>query len=388
MERFWENDGWETKDPHLKKLAGMPFNRKFPFIPKEPGLYIIRGPRQIGKSSWLKTILSHYAKKERCFYLSCENITDHKELAEILKSVRDCRVVLLDEISFVKNWDRAIKHEVDSGHSNILILTGSHSYDIKLGADKMPGRFGGGGEHYLLPMSFEEFETVRKEAGWRHDNRLEEIKTYFRVGGFPSAVAEAGENGKKPVKAMDTYLRWLTGDIVSLGKNETYFKELLIQFALCLQTPVSLQTLAKKTRIGSHNTVQEYISVLEACFALRPLYAVDMDTGAYRFKKDKKFYFTDPLIYWIAYELSGKKVPEDYEQRLAEMVTNEELSRRYKKFGYLNISSGEVDFVFPKSWAIEVKWSNIPTNLSNTYKNLAVSNKIVWTHSNFLKEYP
>lgn len=388
MDKFWENSDWEASDKHLTKLNSMPFKRTWPFIPKENGLYIIRGPRQIGKSSWLKAVLSYYCRSKTCYYLSCENIVDHKELAEILKSLRNCKVILLDEINFVKDWSRAIKHEVDTRNDCIIMLTGSHSYDLKLGADRMPGRFDGGGEFFLLPMTFSEFENARASAFWKKENILEELSLFFKIGGFPTAVAEAGASGVKPVKAMNTYYSWLAGDIVKLGKNETYFKELLVQLAVCLQTPISFQTLAKKTSISSHNTVKEYIDVLEACFALKTLYCIDENSGAYRFRKDKKFYFTDPIIYQLAYEISGFKIPENFEEKLAEMTAHEELSRIYKKFGYISSKQGEVDFISPKNWAVEVKWSNIVSNLSKTYKNLNIANKIVWTKNNFLKELP
>ena len=286
MEIFWESDGWEASDKHLKQLSKLPFTRNFPFIPKKKGLYIIRGPRQIGKSSWLKTILSHYTQiKEPAFYLSCENISDFRELAEILKSVRDRKVVLLDEINYIEGWDRAIKHEVDSGHTNILLITGSHAYDLKKGADRMPGRFDHGGEFYLLPMQFDEFQEMRRQAGIISSNRLEELEAYFRIGGFPTALAEVLGSDKRPLKSMETYERWLLGDIVRLGKNEAYLKELLIQLFLTTQTPISHQTLSKKTNIASHTTVQEYIAVLESCFALKTLYAIDLSSGSYRFKK-------------------------------------------------------------------------------------------------------
>ena len=48
MQNFWENKEWEASDLHLNKIKQMPFQRKFPFIPQKSGLYIIRGPRQIG----------------------------------------------------------------------------------------------------------------------------------------------------------------------------------------------------------------------------------------------------------------------------------------------------------------------------------------------------
>jgi len=388
MDKFWENPNWEASDRHLKAMRGMPFQRAFPFIPRAPGLYIIRGPRQIGKSCWLKTILSELSPKQRCVYLSCEHLETHQELGEFLRSVRDHDVVLLDEVSFVKDWDRAVKHAVDGGYPRILVVTGSHAHDLKRGADRMPGRFDGGGEFTLLPMSFDEFHQARKDAGWASGDRLSELRTFFRVGGFPMAVAEAGPAGKRPKKAINTYWKWLSGDVVRLGKQEAFLQEILIQLAITLQSPTSLQTLAKKTRIGSHNTVQEYLSVLDSCFAVRTLHAIDIDTGAYRFRKDRKFYFSDPLLYWMALELSGQMPPDDAEARLAELVAHEHLFRRQRRIGYHGNESGEVDFIVPKRWAIEVKWAEMALNLSKTYLNLKIPEKIVWTHRNFLQEMP
>jgi predicted AAA+ superfamily ATPase len=388
MDIFWENRNWEIEDRHLKKMKQMPFRRPFPFIPTEDGLYIIRGPRQVGKSCWLKSILSHYAKTKRCFYLSCEQVKDYRELGEILKSVKGYDIVLLDEVSFVEDWTRAVKHVVDSGLTKILVVTGSHAYDLKLGADRMPGRFDGGGEYALLPMDFDEFCAARKEAGWFTGDRLKELQAYFMSGGFPNAVAEAGKSGKASKNVLNTYWRWLVGDVVKLGKSEEQLTELVIQIGRTIQSPISFNTLAKKTGIGSHNTVSEYISVLESCFAIRTLYGVDIDTGAFRPRKDRKFYFTDPLLYWLSIHLSGRKAPEDCESEIAELVANEHLARRFTRFGYHGNSNGEVDFILPTRWAIEVKWSSVATNLSKTYLNLSLPEKIVWTQRNFLDEWP
>jgi predicted AAA+ superfamily ATPase len=385
MSNFWEISNWEEWDPHLKKLKSMPFRRKYPFIPDQIGLHMIRGPRQIGKSSWLKEILSHYAPLKKCFYLSCENVVDHKELAEILASIRDRQVVLLDEISFVKDWDRAIKHEVDSGLQSILVITGSHAHDLKRGADQMPGRFEGGGEFELLPMLFEEFHQIRKNIGWASEDLQKEYSAYFKIGGFPSAVAEAGKENKAPIEAMKTYWKWLKGDALKLGKQEELLKEIMIQIAQCMQSPISFQTLAKKTSIASHSTVQDYIHVLNSCFAVKQLNAVDIDTGAFRFRKDKKFYFTDPLLFWIAIDLSGRTPQSQSEEMIAELVAHEFLSRKFHRFGYFSNAHGEIDFILPQEWAIELKWADYAKNLSRAYLSLNLLNKKVWTKQNFLK---
>ena len=93
---------------------------------------------------------------------------------------------------------------------------------------------------------------------------------------------------------------------------------------------------------------------------------------------------------WIAKQLGGARlsVTEEDEQKLAETVAHEHLARRYKRLGYYPTQHGEVDFLFPREWAIEVKWAPAATNLSKTYKDLRIARKWVWTQNNFLAELP
>ncbi len=386
MDNFWENTGWEISDRHLKSLNLMPFKRDWPFIPEKNGLYIIRGPRQIGKSCWLKSILSHYARDRKSFYLSCEELVDFKDLGILLRSIAHVSLILLDEISFVVGWERAVKNFIDSGYQGILCVTGSHAYDLEKGADLMPGRFDGGGEFHLLPMDFFEFEKARAQAGWNSGDRLSELKAFFRCGGFPTAVAAGGREGILSKKVMQTYLRWLVGDIKKLGKDPEKLTEILIQIARTMQTPISFQTLAKKTSIGSPNTVIEYIALMESSFAIRKLYAIDIDTGAKKFRSDKKFYFTDPLIYWIALDLAGDALTaKDHEEALAEMAANEFIARASRRVGYFKNSSGEVDFVEANKWCIEVKWAPAARHVSKAFHQLTVPQKLIWTQNNFFE---
>jgi predicted AAA+ superfamily ATPase len=365
----------------------MPFQRKFPDLTLDQGIYTIRGPRQIGKTSWMKTLLSPLAKQapKQCFYLSCEQLRDYLDLAELLKTTQDRQWIFLDEISFVKDWARAVKHAADRGKLHTLIITGSNSVDLRQGGERMPGRLGKGGEYFLLPMDFEEFRSVRKAAGWECKSRLEELKLFFKIGGFPTAVAEAGPQGIKPEKSMDIYRNWLMGDVTRLGKQELFLRELLLQIALTMSVPISLQKLAARTQMGSHHTALNYVEILEDCFALQTLYAMDFDTGALSFKKQKKFYFTDPLIYWIAFEWAKFPPPENSDEKLAEMTAHEWLRRRYDRIGYLSQLNGEIDFYLPGQWAIEVKWSALAHNLSQSYKNLRIMNKQVWTQSSIFQ---
>lgn len=392
MKHFWESKHWEAEDKHLRELNLSPFKRRFPNLPTSPGLYIIRGPRQVGKSSWLKTILSNYSDPNRSFYFSCEEISDFKELSSFLYSIKDQKdLILLDEVSFVKEWWRSIKKLMDDGYRGRLILTGSHARELRKGADLMPGRTASGGEIELLPMTFDEYLLARKEANWRTLSRQESLEAFFRCGGFPKAVQESGEDGHVPQDAIEVYKKWLLGDILKLGKLEQYLRETLFQIALTCSTPISLQKLAQRTQMGSHHTALEYVNILEDCFALRSCFAIDPNTLGFRFRKEKKFYFSDPLIYHMAFHWAGTDTPNNYEEILAELVANESIYRESKvrnfRYGYLSTAKGEIDFSDGKNWCIEVKWSLSPT-LSRAYKDALIPNKTVWAKDNLLMNLP
>jgi predicted AAA+ superfamily ATPase len=388
MDLFWENKGWEHEDVHLQRLHRKAFVHPFPEVRLGMGLHMIRGPRQVGKTTWLKILLAQHSREKPtdCFYLSCENVRDHLDLAEVLKSVRKRKLLFLDEITFVKDWARAIKHEIDRGSLATTVLTGSNAADLRRGGERLPGRRGQGIDLLLLPMNFDEFCRARRQAGWALPSRLDELKQYFRIGGFPAAVQEAGGENRMPIEAHQTYQQWLAGDFTKFGKQEMHLREILLQIALTMSTPLSLQTLASRTQLGSHHTAQSYVELLEDCFGLRTLYAVDPNTGAFRFKKDKKFYFTDPLIYWMSLNWAGHPVPPEAEAVLAELTAHETLSRRHKRLGYFHSPKGEVDFYVRNEWAIEVKWSPVVRNVSPAFKTLRVPKKTVWSQENFLED--
>ncbi len=112
----------------------------------------------------------------------------------------------LDEITFVSEWWRAIKKATDQSLNRRFVLTGSNNYDLKQGLDLMPGRWSeNAGELFLIPMGFDEWCSMRDQAGWAQLPRLLALQNYMRVGGFPTALSESGEDCKTPVKAIRTY---------------------------------------------------------------------------------------------------------------------------------------------------------------------------------------
>lgn len=189
-------------------------------------------------------------------------------------------------------------------------------------------------------------------------------------------------------KSKEIYRKWIVGDVVRAGKNEQYLREIMGQIALTTGSSISLQKLAQKTQVGSHHTILDYVNILQDSFALKTLYAIDPNNESFRFKKAKKFYFADPLIFWIALEWSGFSEPSEVNSLIAEQIAGTELLSRYKRIGYLSTRNGEIDFCKPKRWAIEVKWSKAARNISKAFLKSKLPEKIVWTKSNFLNEFP
>ena len=387
MDFFWKKLNWEQEDRHLSALKTAPFQRGLPAVTLSSGVTLIRGPRQVGKSTWLKLLLKEQVDAGvPCFYYTCEDLKDHTDLAELINSQQDTSCFFLDEVTIVDEWWRAVKKATDTDAKKVFVLTGSNSYDLRKGLDLMPGRWSReAGELQLLPMLFEEWQSMIIQAGWPQQDRIQQIRDFMRIGGFPAALAEAGPEMNPPEYSKQIYARWIIGDTIKLKRQELFMRELLGQLAKTMGNSVSLHGIAQKTQLMSYHTAQDYLSILEQAFALRSFYAYDPEKDQFHFKKEKKFYFTDPIIYWVAYELAGMKIPDDYEAQLAEMIAAEWLFRRFKRLGYYSTRNGEVDFVMGRGQAIEIKWAPIVHNLSETYKNMICADKRVWNQSSIFK---
>jgi predicted AAA+ superfamily ATPase len=57
---WWSSAAWEADDPHLRRLAAQPARLPAPQVDEvgldRPAVHILRGPRQVGKSTDLKLL--------------------------------------------------------------------------------------------------------------------------------------------------------------------------------------------------------------------------------------------------------------------------------------------------------------------------------------------
>lgn len=333
---WWKGKEYLAEDKHLKDYTTKRYQWKpaiLDALELEPdNIFSLRGPRQVGKTTLVKLLIQRLLQKyeeKAIFYWSCDELVDFRELASLLRDYlvlsRHCRhrFIFLDEISRIKQWQRAIKSMTDSGELQgcCLFLTGSHTLDIKYGMERLPGRTGTKGkEMTLLPMSFSSYvqllapelkvRTIAPKNPQQIFQAVQELvpfssqiqalfQQYLLTGGFPLVINEYALQQTIPEYIFELYFRWVVGDIVKWGKQEKILVQLTKALLEKQATAISWDALAKDAEMKSHKTVSSYIEALENMFVLLVLYYIDIQKKAADFAKNKKIYFLDPFIFHI-----------------------------------------------------------------------------------------
>lgn len=164
---WWKDEKSINQDIKIKtfdevKYKWYPALRHYISLDKDV-IYTIRGPRQVGKTTLLKIIIkelinSNKINPENIFFWSFE-MNNAEELSQIIQiylnwagvKLGDRKYLFFDEICSVKNWQREILHLSNKGlfENCSILITGSHSMDIKYSGETLPGRRGGSEDETL-----------------------------------------------------------------------------------------------------------------------------------------------------------------------------------------------------------------------------------------------
>ncbi|MGH2878540.1 MAG: ATP-binding protein [Solirubrobacteraceae bacterium] len=352
---WWTTPGWRAGDPHLASLDTQPVRLASDFVAdldlRQPGIHILRGPRQVGKSTDLKLLVERALREEtppRSIVYLALDLLEGRHLSELAASVRRALdlaghddgpgLLLLDEVTAVSGWQTAIKSLWDHGQirENVVVCTGSSAIDLQRGAaERLPGRRGDGIDHLALPQSFAEFagaldddippspaltvSDLREDAGAAllHDMRpygpalKAALELYLRFGGLPAAVAEAANGEREPSRALRRVL-WdsLLRELQRKGAGVPAAQALLERVVRSLGAKVSWSSMAREMDVPlgrgsgspSHVTLRDYIELLAAGYFLFVTYFWRGGSQSNEISKDKKVFFADPLLHTIALE--------------------------------------------------------------------------------------
>ncbi|MGD0451701.1 MAG: ATP-binding protein [Candidatus Bathyarchaeia archaeon] len=349
---WWRKPEDISKDKNIMALAKSEVcwdpRIKYTFDLEADVIYTLRGPRQVGKTTLIKDMIKDLLKRNvpprNIFYYTCDLIDNPKMLAETISSYLDTvrpdnkqrAYILIDEVSSVKDWQKAIKFLADKGSlaQTTLILTGSHTLDIKKASEKLPGRRGitkDTPDKIMLPMKFAEYaETLNKDVentlkqqnmlSWENRKQVflsllkgeipEQIKelsflskdlknlfqNYLLTGGIARVADEYLKHNEISESIYKTYVDVVLGDLAKWGKRETYLRQVMSRIIETLGNPIGWNTLRQGTDIASHNTVAEYVDTLSDSFVLLYLHCYDTSRNKPAYQKEKKIHFTDPFF--------------------------------------------------------------------------------------------
>ncbi len=397
-------------DPQLQNLSKQRYIYNSPILNKIPintsGIYTITGGRQVGKSTllkqWMEKLLGNNINPQAIAFFSGELIEDYHSLLRILQNQLaempndSMRYLLLDEVTYIRDWDKAIKYAADAGMltDTELLLTGSDSVIIQEARMRFPGRRGKAGtvDFHLYPLSFAELIAIKNVDEKDIDTVYVEFNNYLMHGGYLTAINDIAENGYISSATFNTYSDWIRGDMLKRGKQELYLQEILSAIIKRYGGQITWHSLVNDLSIDHHKTVADYVELLSSMDVLFVQQALREDKLAPAIKKARKIIFTDPFIFhairsWLwptaepFQQVTAATKNTDIAAKLVEAIVVNHYRRLYPTY-YIK-ADGEVDIAYIKNnkfWPVEIKWTNHvrPKDLKQIgkYKNSIILGKV------------
>jgi hypothetical protein len=420
---WWSEKGWPADDRQLARLAGQPVRLPAELVDtidlSRAGIHVLRGPRQVGKTTDLKLLVEralaegHDARS--IVYLTLDLIEGepHAELARTVTRAKALAmhpgqsIVLLDEVTGIPRWQTAVKAIWDSGtiDDDVVVCSGSSAIDLQRGAaERLPGRRGAGRDYLALPQTFASFAraidpsippspcltiadiptaegvaTLEQSriygAGLKHA-----LSLYLKFGGLPAAVAEASTGAPDPSERVKRVLYdSLVKEVQRRGASIPAAQALLERVLRSLGSRTDWSRMAREMDVPlsnrrgatSYHTLRDYIELLAGGYFLFILYFWRAGSQTNSLSNEKKVFFADPLLHTIALDLTPGRTADV--PALVENAVGLALYRRYEPHErsiesfvspdrlhvWRTARAGEVDFVAgPRREldAVEVKY--------------------------------
>lgn len=323
----------------------------------------IIGPRQVGKTTLAKQILSESAKST--LYLDLELQSDLFKLndAELFLSQHSEKLIVIDEVQNKKELYPLLRALVDrTREPGQFLLLGSASPElIRHSSESLAGRIA---YHQLHPFDIGEIhDTFSQNDLW--------VK-----GGFASVLF--AKNDDMARRWMENFIStYLNRDLLQLGLNASpkIIRNLWTMTAHLNGQLLNATTLGNSLDISTP-TVKRYIDFLEEAFLLKSLHPFTWKMSK-RLVKSPKIYLTDTgiLHHLIGVtdlnSLSGNPiVGSSWES----FVINQLFALKNSSielYFYRTHHGSEVDLVFTKGLTVvataEIKYSNSPQLSKGNY---------------------
>jgi len=317
-----------------------------------PHAVIISGLRRVGKSTLLAQ-LAHRLGKDAFYYVNFEDdrflgfqADNANDLYQaLLELFGERKIFVMDEVQNIPGWEHFVRRFMEMGIK--FYITGSNASLLsrELGT-RLTGRYV---PIELFPFSFVEFLRF-KEYAFPSLGRLTTSDTarlqryldeYLRLGGIPDAL-------KYPDMPL---LRTLYDDVLYRDIATRYrivevraLKELAFYLMSNPTGQVSFNKLKEQFRLGSVNTIKNYIEYLENSWLIFTLNVYDDSVKRQQIAAKKVYSIDTGLSSAVGFAFSPNT------GKLLENLAFLALRRKTSEIYYYTTPAGyEVDFYLPKS---------------------------------------
>mgnify|MGYP003547814015 FL=1 len=342
---------------------------------------LLIGPRQVGKTTLLKNILTSVSSEKKVQFWNCDESDVRQFLSEAnsakLKSfVGNSDFIVIDEAQRVKDIGLTIKLLHDSFPNVQLAVTGSSSLDLSNSINEpLTGRKF---EYNLFPFSTNELVN--------HTSMLEEmrlLKNRLVYGFYPDVVNNPGEEKEILTNIVNSYLYKDVFEFQDIRKSSV-IEKLVQALALQVGSEVSFNELGNLLGIDTV-TVQRYVDLLEKAYVIFHIRSFSRNVRN-ELKKSIKIYFYDN---GVRNSVISNFSPVELRSDIGALWENFLISERIKNNAYHNkhakyyfwrtTQKQEIDFieeVDQNLFAYEFKYnpkkanSKCPLTFSNNYPNV------------------
>lgn len=349
---WWAGPDGFARDPHLGALARAPFQRTPGALavvqPTDEGIFTLRGPRQVGKTTLLKQLARELVRTggwdpRQVVYYSLDLVDDRQRIVDLVRQVKASRPTaarerwcfLLDEVPVVEGWQRSVKylwdHDIEGVRRDLFVLSGSSAVDLRRASERLPGRRGAGRDLALLPLSFREFltavdpaapppalagpqdlltprgEELVRQAMFSLDRLQTRLAQYAVVGGFPAAVGDFIGTGAVTPRTLADLWNVVASDVERWSRSRVRALRLLGRVVSSLGSPFSWASLAVDMDV-TRPIAEEYANLLADAFLLFVVYFRDL-AGRAQPRKEKKIYAADPLLLRLPAHVENTALP-------------------------------------------------------------------------------
>ena len=362
---------------------------------------VLLGPRRVGKTVMIKqmiaeTIASGFDPKSLLF-ASIDtpiyaNVPLEKFLDLLPTDIKAKRIVVFDEIQYLRDWERHIKDLVDSYPNTKFIATGSAAAALRLKSrESGAGRIS---EFMLPPLTFYEFLQfsndddaliTQTDSG---DFNAKDIKAlnsafidYLNYGGYPEAVLN-----KSIRDDPDQFIRHDIIDKVLLKDLPTLYgiddipqlNRLFSFLAYNAGQEASLDKITQRSGLAKP-TIKKYIEYLESAFLIIKLTTTDENCRSLQRERNFKIFLNNPSMRAALFNpVTAEETDKIGHLAESAIFSQWQHSNAFKRMRYARWKNeGEVDIVYLSPaeerplWIGEIKWSDrMSSDPSGETKNL------------------